>query len=354
MTGAPELPGLVLEERVARTNLSEVWRGHTLGDGTAVAVKLPLSPDGAEALRLEADTVHALLYAGVRGVVPARFVAEPVPHLVLTWMGGRTLRDVLAEVRGEDDRSRAMRLYLEVLSTVAAVDAEGFLHGDLKPENILVDEDGNPWLTDFGMARAVRKARLDSHVSRSLSMGDGEWGGTLHYLPPEGLHGEAPARSWDVYAMGVLLHEVLMGSRPDRAATPESLRAALPERVVEVLLKALAYSPKDRLPSAMVLRSELEEVRSELTATGPVRWGMRGMRVVRTALAAFFVALRYASVIALLTAYVVIVLAGIVKSGSWLFLFIPIVAFHSYIRWEGPESRAESELRRSGAVVPGA
>lgn len=351
---APDLPGLVLEERVARTNLSEVWRGYGRVDGRPVAVKLPSSPDGAEALRLEADTVHALQVAGVACIVPARFVADPVPHLVLPWMGGRTYRDMLAEVRGGDDRSRAMRVYLKVLATVAAVDGEGFLHGDLKPENILIDDRGQPWLTDFGMARAIRKVRLDSHVSRSMSMGDGDWGGTLHYLPPEGLHGEAPDRSWDVYAMGVILHEVLMGCRPDRAATPESLRAVLPDRVVEVLLRALSYSPKDRLPSARGLLSQLEEVRSELTATGPVRWGMRGMRILVAAFAAFFVALRYASVITLLAGYLAIAALVFVRGNpAWLFIYLPVAAFHSYIRWEGPESRAEYALRTKGAVVQG-
>ena len=345
------LPGLLLEERVARTNLSEVWRGTSRDNGRMVAVKIPLSPDGAEALRLEADTVHALQVAGVACIVPARFVADPQPHLVLPWMGGRTFRDVLAEIRGGDDRSRAMRLYLKVLATVAEVDGEGFLHGDLKPENILIDDRDEPWLADFGMARTIRKARLDSHVSRSLSMGDGEWGGTLHYLPPEGLHGEPPARSWDVYAMGVILHEVLMGTRPDRAATPESLRAVLPERVVEVLLRALAYSPEDRLPSARVLLRQLQEVRSELPATGPARWGMRGMRVGVVALAAFFVALRYAAVIALLGGYVVVGVLGFWKNPAWLLIYIPVVAFHGYIRWEGPETREEAALRKQGAVV---
>lgn len=349
---APVLPGLVLIERVARTNLSEVWRGTCRADGRQVAVKLPLSHDGAEALRLEADTVHALWVAGVACIVPARFVAEPVPHLILPWMGGQTLRDVIDGIRGGDDRSRAMLIYLKVLATVAAVDGEGFLHGDLKPENILIDENGNPWLTDFGMARAVRKARLDSHVSRSLSMGDGEWGGTLHYLPPEGLHGESPARSWDVYAMGVILHEILMGARPDRAATPELLRTVLPERVVEVLLRALAYSPKDRILSARGLLGQLDEVRSELTATGPVRWGMRGMRTVVTALAAFFVALRYASVMTLLGGYLgVVVLAAVNANVAYLLIYFPVVAFHSYIRWEGPESREEYAQRTKGAVL---
>lgn len=350
---APLLPGLALEERVARTNFSEVWRGKRVATGAEVAVKLPISPSGAEALRLEAETVQALTRSGVRGIVPAEFVAEPTPHLVLPWMGGRTLRDVITEARSGGARSRAMRVYFDVLRTVAAVDAERFLHGDLKPENILIDEGGNPFLTDFGMARHIRMARLDSHVSRSMSVGSGEWGGTLHYLPPEGLQGEAPSRSWDVYAMGVILHEILLGRRPDRAATPEELRAILPEKVVDVLLHALAYSPKDRIASTQALAAELEGIRFELTAGGPAMWGLRGMRLALTGLAAFFVMLRYLSVAALLVSYVAIpVLALSSKEGFlFLFLYIPIFAFHAVIRWEGPESPEEARLRKSGAVV---
>jgi len=350
---APLLPGLVLEERVARTNLSEVWRGRRSHDGAQVAVKLPLSPSGAEALRLEADTVQALERGGLTGIVHAEFVADPAPHLVLPWMGRRTLRDVIGEIRGGGARSNALRIYYKVLRTVAMVDMERFLHGDLKPENILIDDRGDPWLTDFGMARHIRNARLDSHVSRSMSIGDGEWGGTLHYLPPEGLQGEAPTRSWDVYAMGVILHEILLGRRPDRAATPEALRALLPEKVVDVLLHALAYSPEDRIASTQELAAELESVRFELTARGPAKWGLRGMRLCLAGLAAFFVMVRYVSVFALLLSYIAIGVLAYCKEtgGFFLFLYIPVLAFHAVVRWEGPESPEEARLRKSGAVV---
>jgi serine/threonine protein kinase len=346
----PDLPEVELLELRVRTNLNEVWRGVRRSSGDPVAVKLAATPSGSDALQQEARIVEALLEAGVAGVVPAEFRRDPLPHLILPWKGGRTFRQALDEERGADGRGRNVRIYLQVVGMVAQAHRQGFLHGDLKPENVLLDEQGRAWLTDFGMARAIRSARLESHVSLSMSESAGGWGGTLHYMSPEGLQGEAPTASWDVYALGVMLHEILLGRRPDRAATPEQLNSVLPEEVVQVLLDALAYSPKDRLPSAQALLSRLKAVGSELTATGPLRWGFRLWRLGVVGLAAFFVALRYGTVAALLGGYLAILIAAVFGRPEFLFAYIPVLLFHGYVRWEGPETMAEANLRRSGSV----
>jgi serine/threonine protein kinase len=344
----PTLPGIDLLEAIVRTNLSDVWKGVRRSDGAAVVIKFAAAATDPEMLRQEAQTVEALEEAGVRGVIPARFESLPVPHLVLPWKG-RALREVLEAIRGGDDRSRATDMFFKLVEIVSKVHAEGFLHGDLKPENVIVDGEGRPWLTDFGMARAIHSVRLDTHISSSLSRSEGGWGGTLHYLPPEGLQGEAPTQSWDVYALGVMLHEVLLGSRPDRAATPESLRTVLPGEVVQVLLDALAYSPKDRIRSARVLLGRLQEIRTELTATGPSRWFLRGGRVALAGIAAFFVALRYGSVFTLVAGYLAILGSAIVLPPI-LIAFIPFLLLHVTIRWEGPETQQEAALRKSGGL----
>jgi serine/threonine protein kinase len=346
----PTLPEVELFELRVRTNLNEVWRGVRRDSGAPVAVKLAATPSGPDALRHEAQTVQALLEAGISGIVPAEFRNDPVPHLILPWKGGRTLRDALEKAGGADDRSWNVATYLEVVRMVARAHREGFLHGDLKPENVLLDDQGRPWLTDFGMARAIRSARLESHVSLSMSESTGGWGGTLHYLPPEGLQGEVPAASWDVYALGVMLHEILLGHRPDRAATPEQLKAVLPEQIVQVLLDALAYSPKDRLRSAQMLLDRLENIGAELTATGPHRWILRTRRFLVVGLAAFFVALRYGSVLALIGGYLAVFASMYWVGPAILFTLIPFVLLHFVIRWEGPETAEEAAFRRSGHV----
>jgi serine/threonine protein kinase len=349
----PDLPGLELLELRVRTNLNEVWRARRGDSGAPVAVKLSATPEAADALRQEAGIVEALLQAGVAGVVPAEFRSKPQPHLVLPWKGGRTFRQALDEDRDADGRGRNVAIFLQVVEMVSKAHRNGFLHGDLKPENVLLDEKGRPWLTDFGMARAIRSARLDSHVSLSMSESAGGWGGTLHYMSPEGLQGEAPTASWDVYALGVMLHEILLGRRPDRAATPERLKSVLPGEVVEILLDALAYSPEDRLPTATVLLSRLRELGRELTATGPRRWGYRLRRFGVVGLAAFFVALRYGTVAALLAAYLAIGIAAVFHHPTWLMAYLPVLLFHGYVRWEGPETMAEASLRRNESLFHG-
>lgn len=347
-------PGIRLLEPVSRTNLSEVWKGVRAADDVPVAVKFASGPCSADMLRQEALTVQSLLAAGVPGIVPAEFAPDPVPHLLLPWKGRRTLRDAISNIRSGDDRSRATRIFLQLVEIVARVHQEGFLHGDLKPENVLLDDQNRPWLTDFGMARMIHAARLDSRIQASMSRSEEAWGGTLNYLPPEGIQGDPPTQAWDVYALGVVLHEILLGRRPDRAATPEQLRAVLPERVLEVLLGALAYSPADRFVSAPVLLQRLQEIRSELTATGPIRWFHRGKRLALAGLGAFFVALRYGMVAALALLYLAIAILAVlmaIANGpvglAVLLFYVPFLLLHLTIRWEGPETQEEARLRQS-------
>lgn len=371
-------PGIALEERISRTNLSEVWRGRRRSDGQEVAVKFALTEAAAATLEPEAAIVRELGNEGeaisvkvppselrrskremvvralrVEGIVPAEFAAGPVPHIVMPWMGRRTFRDMLNDIRDGDSRSAAASTLYEVVRIVAMVHRRGFMHGDLKPENILLDDAGRPWLTDFGMARAIHVARLDTRVSRSLGEGEGAWGGTLHYLPPEGIQGDPPAFSWDVYAIGVMLHEVLLGKRPDRAASPESLRATLPESVLEVLLQALAWSPADRIPNVPRLLADLEPLRKELTLVGGARVVHGLGRAALRALAAFFVVYRYASVLAILLLYGFIVVWAL--KGHWgaLLAFLPAYFLHQKISWEGPETGDESRDRLRERVVSG-
>ncbi len=346
----PALPDVDLLELRVRTKLNDVWRGRRRSDGTPVAVKLAATAAGPDTLRQEAAIVRTLQAAGVAGIVPADFRSQPVPHLVLPWKGGRTLRDLIEGIQGPDDRFRAVAALLQVVETAAEAHRMGVLHGDIKPENVLLDDEGRPWLTDFGMARAIRSARLESHISLSMSESDDGWGGTIHYLPPEGLQGEPPAAAWDVYALGVILHEILVGRRPDRAATPEILKATLPGEVVHVLLDALAYSPRDRIRSAQMLLHRLRTIGHELTATGPLRWLFRARRLCVVGLAAFFVALRYGAVFVLAALYLTI-LGSAFFQPLLLLGFIPFLLLHLVIRWEGPETQEEAMNRKSGTLI---
>jgi ELWxxDGT repeat protein len=114
---------------------------------------------------------------------------------------------------------QAADLLRQVLESLAACHAQAIIHCDLKPRNLLVTPDGQVLLTDFGISRALYSAD-DAVPSTSLS---GPLWGTPQYCPPEAWEGEMPSPSWDLYALGVLVHEALAGSLPFQAHTPAVL-----------------------------------------------------------------------------------------------------------------------------------
>ncbi len=114
---------------------------------------------------------------------------------------------------------QAADLLRQVLESLAACHAQAIIHCDLKPRNLLVTPEGQVLLTDFGISRALYSAD-DAVPSMSLS---GPLWGTPQYCPPEAWEGEMPSPSWDLYALGVLVHEALSGSLPFQAHTPAVL-----------------------------------------------------------------------------------------------------------------------------------
>ncbi len=131
--------------------------------------------------------------------------------LVMEHVPGRTLRDLLNE-RGRLTPREALALLDPVLDALAAAHWTGIIHRDIKPENVLLADDGRVKVADFGLARAVTTATT-SHDSKVLL-------GTVAYLAPEQVErGVADARS-DVYAVGILLFEMLTGRKPFHGETP--------------------------------------------------------------------------------------------------------------------------------------
>ncbi|MGE0706645.1 MAG: serine/threonine-protein kinase [Planctomycetota bacterium] len=363
--------GYRLEELVSRGPFSEVWRARGL-DGEPAALKFARGELGARMLEEETRISRQLALRCRGSIVEVRAHYDERhpertgdrPYLVMPWIAGGTLRDRLRALRGADDRARAARLFLLLCKAVSNVHEAGVVHGDLKPENVLLAESAHqpdpytPRLVDFGLASQLRTARLGQSLRQSLKTEDeGLVGGTLAYMPPEAVKGGEATRQGDVYALGVMLHEVLLGRRPDKATSPEQLRSQLPEELVEVLLKALAFEPGDRYWSARPLHDELWKHRQELTRTGASRVGHALKRFALRGAAAYFVALRYLAVLCLLGTYLSILVATLVttlREGPvgllMLLTFLPLVLLHGVIRWEGPESPEEAASRAAGNV----
>ncbi|MCI0634096.1 MAG: protein kinase [Actinobacteria bacterium] len=178
-------------------------------------------------------------------------------YLVMRFLRGGNLAEALDD--GGLDLDRAARILDQVGGALASAHRQGVVHRDVKPSNILLDEEGNAYLADFGIAKDVA-------VSGRTEPGAVK--GSLLYLAPEQIRGEAITPRTDVYALGVVLYEVLVGEHPFRNVPDlavyerqlreplppaRRLRKELPSSVDDVIATATAKEPRQRFRDALSL-----------------------------------------------------------------------------------------------------
>ena len=184
--------------------------------------------------------------------------------LSMKLIDGRSLKDELPRFR--KDLRAAARLMATVARAVHHAHQRGVLHRDLKPHNILVDRDGQPHVTDFGLAKRVDAGR---DVTQT-----GAWAGTPEYMPPEQAGGEFKGLTTaaDIYSLGAILYTLLTGDPPFRAPTRQSCTgsprtsrrgpASLDRRVdpdlETICLKCLEKDPNRRYATAAELADDLD------------------------------------------------------------------------------------------------
>ncbi|MHC4391560.1 MAG: serine/threonine-protein kinase [Planctomycetota bacterium] len=342
-----------LTHRVAEGPFSEIWRAQKAdseGEPRVVALKIARGELGERMLRNELTHQERVRERTSLEVLGGILRIDPVPGThgvaVMPYCLGGSMRKHLEDLGSPDSRARLLSDLLRIIQTVGALHSAHIVHGDLKPENVLWDE--GPVLTDLGLAADRQAWRRERTLSHSMDEGkDAMHGGTLAYMAPEIKQGDPPSQRGDVYALGVMLHEVLFGHRPDRATGVDTVRNLLSPALADILLRALAFDPRQRYASAHGLARDLKRLGASLTATGPLRWMYSAARGLRAVAAAFFVTLRYASVLTLLCTYAWLAFMSATYHpgfviGLMLFLFL-----HVFIRWEGPETAEEARRRRA-------
>jgi serine/threonine-protein kinase len=266
--GLEILPGLTLLRRLGRGGMGEAWLARDAARGVDVVAKL-LPGDAPEErralLRREARLVRKLDHPRIVPVYGfhsgERFCAVTLRHMPGGDAGAR---------RGADP-AEIVRLGRDVADALAYLHDRGVVHRDVKTSNVLLDEAGRAHLTDFGIA-SVAQADEDGIVVRG--------GGSRASMSPQQRAGETPAPADDLYALGVLLFELLSGRTPQidhgpvegsAPALPEDLK--FPARLRGLVESLLAPSREARPRSASAVRDELEAISAELARTAAVREG---------------------------------------------------------------------------------
>jgi len=199
-----EVPGYQTQRFIGAGAYGEVWAGVDRTTGRKVAIKFYLHRRGVDWSLLAREVEKLRFLSADRYVVQLLDVgwdAEP-PYYVMEYIEHGSLDDLLRR-HGTFAVPEAVELFREIAVGLAHAHGKGVVHCDLKPANILLDQDGKPRLADFGQSRL-------SHEQKPAL-------GTLFYMAPEQADLEAvPDVRWDVYALGVILYTLLVGSPPHR------------------------------------------------------------------------------------------------------------------------------------------
>ncbi|WP_052434735.1 protein kinase domain-containing protein [Streptacidiphilus melanogenes] len=271
----------LLCELLGSGGMAEVYRARDLRLDRAVAVKVlrpELAADPVQRVRFgrEARAAASLNHPGIVAVFDSGEGAGPhldLPYLVMEYLPGRTLAQVLAD-DGPLPARQALRVVAEILDALDHAHRHGMVHRDVKPANVMVVEDGTVAvkLMDFGIARSF--GRGEAAAEQALTAA-GTVIGTADYLSPEQARGEAADARSDLYAVGCLLHELLTGLLPLTADTPLNtvwrrlhedpeppslLAPSLAPEVDALVLRALSRQPSERYPDSAAMGAALRAV----------------------------------------------------------------------------------------------
>jgi tRNA A-37 threonylcarbamoyl transferase component Bud32 len=259
-----------LLSEIGRGGMGVVYKARQKGLDRTVAVKMILaghlaSPELVRRFQSEAKAAARLRHSNIVHIHDVgQFAGQD--YFAMEYIEGESLAEL--STRGPMDPAAAARLVATVARAVEHLHQQGIIHRDLKPSNILIDASGEPFVTDFGLAKVFSGSGSEATTTGIIA-------GTPSYMAPEQASGRrseiSPAT--DVYSLGAILYELLTGSPPFRAETPldtlmevlgsdpplpRSLNPRVPRALELIVLKCLSKWPSERYASAAALAEELD------------------------------------------------------------------------------------------------
>ena len=257
-----------IDSLVARSGMASIYRATDTRTGRAVAIKLPhpemeADPIFFDRFHREEEIGKKLDHPGVVKVLNDEERSQR--YMVLEWVEGRLLRQVLNEVK-KLSPERAIKITLGLCRALDYIHSQGVVHRDLKPENIMVDAEDRIKLIDFGIAANAGSRRL-TFAKLTEAMG------TPDYISPEQVKGKRGDARSDIYTLGIMFYEMLTGKVPFTGPNPfvtmneRLINHPIPPREVnpditpelqEIIYRALERDPKKRYASAREFALDLE------------------------------------------------------------------------------------------------
>ena len=218
--------------------------------------------DAMRRFRREALSATQLTHPNIVGVYDVG-QSQEMNYIVMEYVEGTDLKDYVRQ-RGALHPIEAVRIMMQIVSAIAAAHQNRIIHRDIKPQNILIDREGNVKITDFGIAVALSDTSL-TQTNTLL--------GSVHYLSPEQARGGMATIQTDIYALGIVLYELLTGRVPFDGESPVSIalkhfqdplpsvvnpKAMVPQSLENIVLKATAKDPMNRYRSCYEMFQDLK------------------------------------------------------------------------------------------------
>lgn len=264
------LKGYELRQLIGRGGFGAVYRAYQPLIDRDVALKVILPeyanhPNFIRRFETEAQTIAKL--ENLHIVPLYDYWRDPDSAcLVMRWLKGGSLQDSIDQ-RGHWELSTTARLLDQIAEALTVAHRNGIIHRDLKPANILLDEDGNAYLADFGIAKHL--------TTEPQTIGDDDRFGSPAYISPEQVVGQPVSPQTDIYSLGVVLYMLLTGRTPflDPSTTTvirrqlseslppiQSIRPDLPYALNIIIWRATSKQPGDRYPDVLSLAADFRQV----------------------------------------------------------------------------------------------